>query len=165
MKLPIKRYWTLLHTYLRPQRRRMIVLAVLLALKIASRLVNPQIVRAFLDQAMAGAPTPVLLREAGLFFAIAAAHPGAHGRQCLRRRDGRVDRDQRTAAGPAPALPGPGYDIPQSTQPRRAHRAHRYRCRRALELLLPFVLNVIGNGVLAIGILVAYLSDRAGSTV
>ena len=73
MKLPIKRYWALLRTYLRPQQRRLILLAVLLALKIASRLVNPQIIRSFLDQAMTGTGTPVLLREAGLFFAIAAA--------------------------------------------------------------------------------------------
>ena len=56
MKIPIHRYWTLLHTYLRPLWPQMIVLGLLLALKITSRLVNPQIVRAFLDQAMAGAP-------------------------------------------------------------------------------------------------------------
>jgi ATP-binding cassette subfamily B protein/ATP-binding cassette subfamily C protein len=72
MKIPIKRYWTLLETYLRPQKGRMGLLALLLTLKIASRLINPQIVRGFLDQAVAGAPVRDLVGRAALFFAIAA---------------------------------------------------------------------------------------------
>ena len=63
MNIPIKRYWTLLHTYLKPQWRRMIGLAVLLALKIALQLVNPQIMRRFLDGAFAGAPLGDLVRD------------------------------------------------------------------------------------------------------
>jgi ATP-binding cassette, subfamily B, bacterial len=73
MKIPLKRYWSLLHTYLRPQWPRMILLGLLLAFKIALRLVNPQIVRVFLDQAFAGAETGVLLRNGAAFFIIAAA--------------------------------------------------------------------------------------------
>jgi len=73
MKMPIKSYWILLRTYLRPQWRRIILLAVLLALKIASSLVNPQIVRRFLDQVLAGTTTEALLRQGALFLAIAAA--------------------------------------------------------------------------------------------
>ena len=73
MKMPIKSYWILLRTYLHPQWRRIILLAVLLALKITSRLVNPQIVRGFLDQALAGTTTEALLRQGALFLVIAAA--------------------------------------------------------------------------------------------
>ena len=73
MKIPIKQYWALLHTYLRPQWRRILVLALLLALKIASQLVNPQMVRRFLDQALAGTTTSALVRSGALFLAIAAA--------------------------------------------------------------------------------------------
>jgi len=71
--MPIKSYWILLRTCLRPQWRRIILLAVLLALKIVSRLVNPQIVRGFLDQALSGTTTEALLRQGALFLAIAAA--------------------------------------------------------------------------------------------
>lgn len=71
MKIPLKNYWALLHTYLRPQWRQMALLAVLLAFKIALRLINPQIMRTFLDQAMAGAPLAQLLREGAAFFIIA----------------------------------------------------------------------------------------------
>ncbi|MDF1513887.1 MAG: ABC transporter ATP-binding protein [Anaerolineae bacterium] len=73
MKIPLKKYWSLLHTYLRPQKTRILLLFGLLTVKITLRLVNPQIISAFLDQALAGAPLSRLLRDSAAFLAIAAA--------------------------------------------------------------------------------------------
>ena len=72
MKIPLKSYWSLLHTYLRSQWVRIVILFGFLALKITLRLVNPQILRSFLDQAVVGAPLTNLLREGAAFLAFAA---------------------------------------------------------------------------------------------
>jgi len=71
MKIPIKKYWSLLHTYLRTQWVKILILFVLLTLKITLRLVNPQIISRFIDQALDGAPLNVLLQY-GLAFLGAA---------------------------------------------------------------------------------------------
>ena len=44
-----KTYWNLLAKYVRPQWSRVMVLAALLLLSIGVQLVNPQIVRYFID--------------------------------------------------------------------------------------------------------------------
>jgi ATP-binding cassette subfamily B protein len=52
--LSLRRYWHLLVDYLRPQRGAVILLAALLLGNISLQLVNPQIVRYFLDAAETG---------------------------------------------------------------------------------------------------------------
>ncbi len=153
MKLPIKRYWALLRTYLRPQQRRLILLAVLLALKIASRLVNPQIMRSFLDQAMTGTGTPVLLREAGLFFAIAAVT------QVLTVVSVSVGETVAWTATNALRLDLLRHCLGLDMTFHKAHRPGELTERIDTDVdalsnfFSRFVVNVIGNGVLAIGIL------------
>src|ERR1041385_2788613 len=56
---------------LRPQRRQVGALAVLLLGSTGLQLLNPQIMRQFVDRAMGGAPDRTLLLEAGLFLLIA----------------------------------------------------------------------------------------------
>ncbi|MFN8494650.1 MAG: ABC transporter ATP-binding protein [Caldilineaceae bacterium] len=73
MALPIRRYWTLLVKYLRPQQGRVLLLAGLLLTKIGLALLNPQIMRFFIDTAQAGGAQMVLLRAALLFLCIAFA--------------------------------------------------------------------------------------------
>ena len=51
MQIPIRQYWDLLVDYLRPQRRRAVGLGVLLFGGIALQLINPQILRYFIDTA------------------------------------------------------------------------------------------------------------------
>lgn len=51
----ITRYWNLLVTYLRPQRLRVAVLAVLIAASIGMQLISPQFLRTFIDRIVAGA--------------------------------------------------------------------------------------------------------------
>jgi len=61
----------LLATYLRPEWRRAVLLTVLLFAGIGFQLANPQIVRVFIDEAMAGEPFERLFRLALLFIAVA----------------------------------------------------------------------------------------------
>src|SRR5690242_2154337 len=73
MNLPVKEYWSLLVTYLRPQRRRVALLAALLLSSISLQLANPQLLRYFIDTAQAGGETSALFVAAGLFIGIALA--------------------------------------------------------------------------------------------
>jgi ATP-binding cassette subfamily B protein len=63
----------MLLTYLRPLWRQLLVLALALALTLALELLNPQLVRAFIDAAEARQPLADLLRLAGLFLSAAVA--------------------------------------------------------------------------------------------
>ena len=70
MHLPIRQYWRLLITYLKPRWLYVLGLAVLLFTGIGMQLANPQIVRAFIDTATAGSTTQTLTIFALLFFAV-----------------------------------------------------------------------------------------------
>lgn len=61
----------LLATYLRPQRGRLAILALLLVSNIALQLINPQIMRKFIDTATAGGTDRALLTAAILFIVVA----------------------------------------------------------------------------------------------
>ncbi len=72
-RLPFQSYAALLDRYLRPERFRVAILAFLLIASIAIQLVNPQILRYFIDGATSGASTETLARAALLFFGAALA--------------------------------------------------------------------------------------------
>ena len=69
----MKQYFDLLATYLRPQRPKVVVLAVLLVGDIGLTLANPQILRYYIDTTQAKGPLTVLLGAALLFLVIAFA--------------------------------------------------------------------------------------------
>ena len=69
--IPIKQYWLLLKGYLIPQRFQMTVLAVFLLLQISLNLINPQIIRTFIDGLTKGIPQDILINSGILFFAVA----------------------------------------------------------------------------------------------
>lgn len=71
MNIPIRSYWQLLANYLKPQRKRVALLTILLFTVIGLRLVNPQIIRQFLDAAQGGAATQQLWMAGGLFLLFA----------------------------------------------------------------------------------------------
>jgi ATP-binding cassette, subfamily B, bacterial len=71
VSIPVRQYWELLATYLRPQRVRVGLLGALLLGTIGLSLLSPQIVRTFLDTAAAGGSLDVLLRAALLFVVVA----------------------------------------------------------------------------------------------
>ena len=71
MKLPFKAYWDLLSQHIRPQKGRFAILITLLVTSIGLRIVNPQVMRAFIDSALAGEALQTLSVTALTFIAIA----------------------------------------------------------------------------------------------
>jgi len=71
MNLPFKAYWDLLSQHIRPQKGRFILLAVLLLSSIGLRIFSPQIMRSFIDSALAGEALQVLAGTALAFVGIA----------------------------------------------------------------------------------------------
>src|SRR5258708_7440132 len=67
MRLPLKRYLALLLTYLKPQWGRTLLMSVTLLASIGLQLLGPQILRYFIDTAIAGGPSTSLVL-AGLYF-------------------------------------------------------------------------------------------------
>ncbi|MEO8286275.1 MAG: ABC transporter ATP-binding protein [Chloroflexota bacterium] len=71
MQAPLTGYRTLLSSYLRPQRRRVITLGAILLVGLTLELANPWILRAFIDGALAKAPLESLIWVAVLFLVAA----------------------------------------------------------------------------------------------
>jgi ATP-binding cassette subfamily B protein len=74
VKIPLRQYWSLLSGTLRPQRRNAVLLTLLLLGSIGLQLVNPQIMRRFIDTAQAGGASETLFTAALLFIGIALTH-------------------------------------------------------------------------------------------
>jgi ATP-binding cassette, subfamily B, bacterial len=71
MDLPLKRYWDLLVEYLRPLQSKVAWLTLLIFSGIGLQLVNPQIIRRFIDAAIAQQETRSLLLAALVFLGAA----------------------------------------------------------------------------------------------
>lgn len=71
MNLPFKAYWDLLAQHIRPQRGRFILLACMLFGSIGLRIFAPQIMRSFIDAALAGAALSALSWTALAFISVA----------------------------------------------------------------------------------------------
>lgn len=72
--IPVRSYWNLLSSYLRHQRARTVVLTVLLLTGIGLQILNPQIIRTFIDRATAGDETGDLIPLAVAFMVIAVIY-------------------------------------------------------------------------------------------
>ncbi len=70
-KVPVRQYGTLLLKYLRQQKGIVALASVLILTNIGLQLVNPQIMRYFIDEAVAGSPLRNLIAAAGIFIAVA----------------------------------------------------------------------------------------------
>ena len=73
MNISVKQYWRLLGKYLIPEWRRAVWMFGLLIGSIGLQLFVPQIVRSFIDAALAGEPAAVLTRMGGTFLVLAVA--------------------------------------------------------------------------------------------
>jgi ABC-type multidrug transport system fused ATPase/permease subunit len=67
----LKQCWDLLHGYLQPQWARVLLLTLLIFGGIGLQLLNPQVIRFFIDTTQAGGAQRPLLLAAGAFLAIA----------------------------------------------------------------------------------------------
>jgi ABC-type multidrug transport system fused ATPase/permease subunit len=71
MQIPLKQYWDLLKKYLLPQWQSAMLLAIFLISSIALKLINPQIIREFIDVSQAGETQEVLFQVALKFLILA----------------------------------------------------------------------------------------------
>ena len=71
MNLSFKSYWNLLSDHIRPQKGRFVLLAILLFGSIGLRIFAPQIMRKFIDSALAGEALQTLTWTAVAFIGIA----------------------------------------------------------------------------------------------
>lgn len=76
MNISLKSYWNLLSDHIRPQKGRFILLAALLLGSIGLRILAPQIMRQFIDDALAGKPLSLLTGIAIAFIALALIQQG-----------------------------------------------------------------------------------------
>jgi len=77
MNISFKSYWNLLAKHIRPQKGRFIMLATLLFGSIGLRIIAPQIMRQFIDEALAGKALSTLTWTAIAFISIALIQQGA----------------------------------------------------------------------------------------
>ena len=71
MNLPFKAYWDLLSQHIRPQKGRFVLLTVMLLSSIGLRIIAPQIMRKFIDSALAGQALQTLTITALIFIGVA----------------------------------------------------------------------------------------------
>ncbi len=71
MQITVQRYGSFLLRYLKPQKRRVLLLALLLLTTIGLKVINPQIIRYFIDAAQTGSALDQLTTAAVLFLIFA----------------------------------------------------------------------------------------------
>jgi ATP-binding cassette, subfamily B, bacterial len=71
VKIPLRQYWSLLRDYLKTQRLRMALLSILLLTSIGLEIVNPLILRSFIDTATSGGSLEALWTMALIFIGVA----------------------------------------------------------------------------------------------
>jgi ATP-binding cassette, subfamily B, bacterial len=154
MKIPLRKYWTLLRTYLPSQWPRMAILALLLALGIVLRLYNPRIIALFIDQAFTGAPLKSLLTHGATYFAIAAAI------QVLVVINVYISEHVAWTATNALRLDLLRHLLALDMPFHKAHTPGELTERIDTDVdalsnfFSRFVVNIVGNGVLSLGVLV-----------
>ena len=161
MNNSLQQYKRLLADYLRPQRGRVLALAVLMFSNIGLQLINPQIMRRFLDQATSGAALRTLTTLALIFMllaitqqvvAVGTTYLGENvawtatdllrydlARHCLR-----LDMAFHTEHTPGEMIERIDGDVNALTQ-----------------FFSQFILQVLGNGILLLGVLVLLFREAA----
>ncbi len=68
VQIPVRQYFGLLEEYLKPQRASVVLMAVCLLFSVGLQLLNPQIVRFFMDTAQKGGAQSELIQAAAVFI-------------------------------------------------------------------------------------------------
>lgn len=160
MKLPVRQYFILLSRYLRPQQRQVALLAALLFGGIGLQLVNPQIVRAFIDEAQAGGATAALTRIGALFLIVTIVN------QALRTASAYLTEDVKWQATnllrndvSAHCLQLDMAFHNENTPGTMIERIDG-DVTELSNFFSQFVLRVLGNGILLVGILALLLREN-----
>ena len=72
--IPVRAYFRLFSGYLKPHRPKAVLLAGIMLVAIALQLVNPQLIKQFIDGATGGKPASDLIPIAVAFMAVAVVH-------------------------------------------------------------------------------------------
>lgn len=164
MQIPLKQYGTLLASYLKPQQKKVVWLAITLLGSIGLQILNPQLLGYFIDAAIIGGSTPALVTTALWFmglailiqvFSVAATYFGENVawtatnalREDLVAHCLRIDLSFHHSRTPGELLERIDGDVTTLSR-----------------FFSQLVIHVLGNGVLLVGILlVLCLEDwRAG---
>jgi|GEM_PF-1675335 len=154
MTIPLRQYWDLLHTYLRPQLRRVLMLGVLLIAGTAVPLANPLILRGFIDRAVAGDPTQTLTLLALAFIGVALLNQGMQVLTVyLSEQVGWTATNWLRADLARHAL---GLDLPFHNQHTPGEMIERIDgdITALSNFFAQFVVRVLGSALLALGVLV-----------
>jgi ATP-binding cassette subfamily B protein len=157
----LRQYRDLLSRYLKPQMGWVILMATVLLAGIAIKLINPQVLRYFLDNAQVGAAPRSLYTAAGLFLAFAILQQGmslaAHytaalvGWASTNRLRADLTLHILRLDMPFHKLHTPGELIDRADG----------NVTQLSNFLSMFTVNVVGNGLLVVGILVLLFRENA----
>jgi ATP-binding cassette subfamily B protein len=154
VNLPVRQYYQLLSDYLRPQWKRVTLLAILLFSTIGFQLLSPQIVRQFIDAAAAGVANEVLVRMGVLYLMVTLAN------QLLRTSAAYLTEDVKWRATNwlRNDLAGHCLQLDMAFHNEHTPGAMIERIdgdvNELSNFFSQFVIRILGNGLLLIGILV-----------
>ena len=156
----LRQYRALLSRYLKPQLGRVILMSVVLLSGIATKLINPQVLRYFLDTAQAGGAARSLYAAAGLFLAFAIVQQGLSlATQYTAAQVGWMATNRLRADLMLHIL---RLDMPfhKSRTPGELIERADGDVTQLSNFLSMFTVNVVGNGLLVVGILVLLFREN-----
>ncbi len=151
--IPVRAYFRLLVEYLRPMKWRVVLLAAVLLTSIALQLLNPQIVRTFLDRVGEGAAQGELVPLALWFMGIALAHQVLTVYGTYLAEDIGWSATNEMRARLADHLLHLDMGFHKSTTPGQLIERIDGDVTALSNFFSAFMIRVLGNGVLLIGIL------------
>jgi ABC-type multidrug transport system fused ATPase/permease subunit len=156
----LRQYRELLSRYLKPQMRWVISMAAVLLVGIAIKLINPQVLRYFLDSAQAGGAARHLNTAAGLFLTCAILQQAMElGTQYTAARVG-WSSTNRLRSDLALHILRLDISFHKSRTPGELIDRADGDVTHLSNFLSMFTVNVIGNGLLVVGILVMLFREN-----
>jgi ABC-type multidrug transport system fused ATPase/permease subunit len=159
--MPLKQYGDLLATYLLSQRSRVMLLAALMLGGISLQLINPQVIRYFLDTAQTGGAPGTLLIAAILFIVIALVSQAV--RLATNYAAENIGWTATNALRADLALHCLRLDMPFHKQHTPGELIERIDgdVNALANFFSQFTIRVLGNGLLVLGILVLLSREDA----
>jgi ATP-binding cassette subfamily B protein len=154
MNLSFKSYWNLLSDHIRPQKRTVHLLAVMLFSSIGLRIFAPQIMRRFIDSALAGEALSTLTWTAVAFIGIALLQQGVHILVTYLGENVAWTATNALRAELAEHALQTRHEVSQRPHPGELIERIDGDVTELATFFSQFALNLIANGLLLIGILV-----------
>ena len=160
MNIPFKSYWNLLADHIRPQKSRFILLTIMLFGSIGLRIIAPQIMRTFIDSALAGQALSTLTWTAVAFIAVALIQQGVGIAVTYLGENVAWTATNDLRAELAEHALNLGMGFHNDHTPGELIERIDGDVTELATFFSQFALNIIANGLLLIGILIAlFLED------